>query len=289
MIRDWVAPIRGRVIVLSLGLLALGLAACGGPGSGSERSAGPASLADVEALQALEAPNRGEAQTSEASSAGGNPSPPAAATGAPSLAEAAAQLATEALGDAVADSGPIIRVSPRNLSPLYEGFFADSVALEALSGRLGVFVEAPRVDLEVQWNDRTSRGRIVLHVPETDRRGEQVAASISAEGPVDLTPIQGFMVALGHYRGEMGGRFDLRLLAFDQRLSFWDKASGTQCTIDGRSNDPEGRSFDRCFSCLDPRRGQVKVCRTEEEWPSPVEGDKSAVRRLRSALRSTPL
>jgi hypothetical protein len=186
---------------------------------------------------------------------------------------------------------PLLHLKPIGLAPLYQRFFADEVATDNLRQRLGrTFEGAGSVAVEVTWNDHDKAGSITLFVPEMDRTGERLADAIVAGDPVPVQRLAPLMRPLAKYREELASRYDLRILSFDIRLAFWDRRTGSHCSIGGAVGDPEGRKLGPCFRCLDPRAGgRVEVCRDGEAWPARVEGEKKTIRQVQSALRSNPL
>lgn len=185
---------------------------------------------------------------------------------------------------------PVIHYKPIGLASLYARFFGDEEALGRLAVDLGRELSADSVALEVIWNDEEKAGGIVLYVPETDRRGERLADQVAARAPLDMTEASALMAAVGRYREYLGGRYDLRILSFEQRLSFWDARWGSSCWIGGAIGDPEGSQIGRCFVCLDPKAegGHVQACRDGDAWPAPLAGEERVLRRVQSALRSNP-
>jgi len=185
---------------------------------------------------------------------------------------------------------PVIHYTPKGLSALYARFFGDEEALDRLAVDLGRELSADSVALEVVWNDVDKAGGIILYVPETDRRGEPLADAVQSGAPLDMTELSRLMGAVGRYREYLGGRYDLRILSFEMRLSFWDARLGSNCWIGGAIGDPEGTQVGPCFVCMDHRAegGHVRACRDGDAWPAPLEGEDRALRRVRSALRSNP-
>lgn len=185
-----------------------------------------------------------------------------------------------------------IEYKPLGLSSQYAQYFGEAGAIQRLSEDLGAVTPADTAALEVAWDQSEMAGTITLFVPEVDVRAVPVADAIEeGTGPVAADALQPLMRTIGAYREYLGGRYDLRILSFELRLSFWDKRSGTNCSISGEIGDPEGNLVGPCFRCLDFRAedGYLTVCRDGEAWPSTVAGDDDARRRVSSALRSTPL
>ncbi len=188
---------------------------------------------------------------------------------------------------------PVLHFKPMGLSSLYAGYFADEVAIRTLREELGKVTPADSVAMDVVWDNTDLSGAIILHVPEIDTHGESVAAAMEAGEPVpaaDLSPLLG---TIGAYREYLGGRYDLRILSFELRLSFWDKRTGGACWATGAIGDPAGRELGPCFYCSDFRAegGRIAACREEsdEAWPGKVTGEKRTIRLVSSALRSNPL
>jgi len=176
------------------------------------------------------------------------------------------------------------------LSPLYTRFFGDEAALGTLAVDLGAVFEAPSLALDVVWSETEKAGTITLHVPESHRGGEPLAAALAAGDPVPAQELGPLLAPLGRYREALGGRYDLRILSFDIRLAFWDHGSGSYCSIGGELGDPAGQLLGACFRCLDVRAGGgVQVCRDEPAWPARVSGEKRIVRMLTRALKSNPV
>jgi len=198
----------------------------------------------------------------------------------------AGSLATE--GADGPEGGPVIFFKPDGLSPTYKNYTGDPAAIHQLRANLKGWVRGDTLVLKVHWDERLKHGTFTLHLPEADERWDPVSEAVKGGGIVDLATIQPVLAALGAYREELGARFDLRLLAFDIRLSWWDKRSGSHCTLSGVANDPEGSDPARCFKCVDFRAGIHDICRAGDAWPSPVAGPKKGIRMLSSALQSTP-
>lgn len=186
------------------------------------------------------------------------------------------------------EGGPVIYFKPDGLSPTYENYTGDPAVIHRLRAKLKGRVGGDTLVLKVHWDERYKHGTFTLHLPEADSRWDSLSQAVKEERTVDLGNVQPVLAALGAYRAELGARFDLRLLAFDIRLSWWDKRSGSHCTLSGVANDPEGGKPARCFKCVDFRAGIHEICRTEASWPSPLAGPKKGVKMLSSALRSTP-
>lgn len=184
---------------------------------------------------------------------------------------------------------PILDFQPVGLSDLYVRFFTDDAATRGLALRLGQVLDASSVAFEAAWNEEEKSGAITLYVPEADRRGESLADAIAAGAPVPAQILQPMLAPLAEYREDLASRFDLRILAFDIRLAFWDAGAGGYCSVGGETGDPEGRLIGRCFRCLDPREGgRVEACRQGDSWPGPLEGSGRTLHQLERALRSNP-
>ncbi|MCP4870569.1 MAG: hypothetical protein GY898_17840 [Proteobacteria bacterium] len=184
-----------------------------------------------------------------------------------------------------------IHYKPLGLSSQYAQYFGEAGAIERLSQDLGAVTPADSAALEVAWDNTEMAGTITLFVPEVDTHGEALVEAIEGKTDVPVPSLQPLLRTIGAYREYLGGRYDLRILSFELRLSFWDKRSGTNCWINGAIGDPEGNLFGPCFRCLDFRAegGYLEACRDGEGWPAPVTGDKDARRRITSALESTPI
>ena len=183
------------------------------------------------------------------------------------------------------DSGPRVVVTTFGLSPLYEGFVLDSVALENLSRRLGGAVESPLVAIEAAWDEAALAGTFTLLVPDDFAPSAAMADALSADEPVDPAPLQPLLASLGAYRSEMGDRFDVRLMSFDIRLGMWDRETGSRCFAPGAPQDTEGRRLADCFVCAHPRTGEGEVCLQGTARPASVTGPKALRRMLASSLR----
>jgi len=186
---------------------------------------------------------------------------------------------------------PTLHYKPIGLAPQYAQYFGDADTLGRLAADLGALTPADSAALEVAWDDVAKAGSITLYVPEVDTRGEAVADAIEAGEPVPADLLRPLMGTIGSYRANLGGRYDLRILSFELRLSFWDKRTGTNCWIPGAIGDSEGTEIGPCFVCLDFRAegGHVSGCRDGDAWPAQLTGDKPVLRRIGSAVRSNPL
>ncbi|HCP46517.1 MAG TPA: hypothetical protein DIU15_10760 [Deltaproteobacteria bacterium] len=184
--------------------------------------------------------------------------------------------------------GPVVYFKPDGLSPTYENYTGDPSVIHRLRANLKGRVAGDTLVLKAHWDERHKHGTFTLHLPEADTRWDSLSKKVKDGGTLDLGTVQPVLAALGAYRADLGARFDLRLLAFDIRLSWWDKRSGSHCTLSGVANDPDGETPSRCFKCVDFRVGIHEICRTETSWPSTVEGPKKGLKMLSSALRSTP-
>ena len=205
-----------------------------------------------------------------------------------------AQLGDSAAGDAPAEPaepsptgpGPAISVEPIELSPLYKGFVTDPAATGKLTEALASVAHARLVRVQVSWDEARKVGSMTLLMPEEERVGAPLARALIGDQPLDAGRLQPWLKALGSWRAELGNRFDLRLLAFQTRLGFWDPSTGSRCYLDGAAGDPSGATVGSCFQCLDPRTGQMlPLCREGDSWPAKVEGDKKARRMLSSAFK----
>lgn len=182
---------------------------------------------------------------------------------------------------------PRIEFQPVNLAPLYQGFLADPDAIAVLRSGLAGRLSAPVVPLKVVWDQRTMSAMITLHMPERDARFESLADAVAGNQPVAVQEVQPLLAALGAYRAYLGARFDLRILSFGIRLSWWDPDSASHCTIGGTTNDPEGRELAPCFECIHVGDEELRMCRTGEQWPAPLAGPTAGRKMLSSALRSS--
>lgn len=185
-------------------------------------------------------------------------------------------------------AGPPIVFEPLGLSDLYIQFFSDRGQLTLLSRRLGALGLGQSAALEVGWDEANKVGTITLFVPEEDRRAEALLPALEGGGPVPVQRLSILMQPLGLYRAALAERFDLRILSFGLKLGFWDRSTGSYCTVPGDLNDPAGERLGACFRCLEPRSGVVELCRQGAAWPAPIEGPTRGLRMLKSALRSQP-
>ncbi len=174
------------------------------------------------------------------------------------------------------------------LSDLYTQFFSDSTQFDLLSRRLGALGLTQSVALEVSWDETNKKGTITMFVPEQDKRAEALIPALDAEAPLPLNQLSVLMQPLGRYRAGLAERYDLRILSFHLRLGWWDRRTGSYCTVGGDVNDPDGERFGPCFRCLEPRAGAVELCRDGASWPAKIGGDPRGLRMLKSALRSQP-
>lgn len=186
-------------------------------------------------------------------------------------------------------TGPAILVDTATLSPLYTNFFGTTEAVSLLSRRLGALGLSGSVALEVRWDEEDKAGQITLFVPEDDRSGERLADAVRAGSPAPVQDLGVLMRIVASYRAELAERFDLRILAFGLRLAFWDRQTGSYCSVGDVLNDPLGAQVGPCFRCLVPPRGPQELCRQGDAWPAVIVGDKRGLRMLESALRSEPL
>jgi len=187
------------------------------------------------------------------------------------------------------ETGPNILLSPVNLSPLYANYFGSEGPVTALSRELGALGWTGSVAIEVAWDEVNKAGTITMFVPERDEHAARLIPALEAGGAVDGRSLQALIAPLGRYRAALGGRFDLRILAFNLRLSWWDRSTGSHCSGTGDFNDPDGRRLGPCFRCLEPRFGGMDLCREGEEWPGVIAGDKAGLRMLQRAWRAEPL
>ncbi len=185
-------------------------------------------------------------------------------------------------------SGPGVLLDTASLSPLYANFFGTQETLRLLSRRLGALGLEASVALEVRWDEEHKAGSITLFVPEDDRTGERLADAVKAGAPVPAQHLGVVMQILAKYRSELAERFDLRILAFGLRLAFWDRQTGSYCSVGDVLNDPKGEQVGPCFRCLVPAKGAQELCRDGEAWPAVITGEKRGLRMLESALRSDP-
>jgi hypothetical protein len=179
-----------------------------------------------------------------------------------------------------------VTIVPHYLAPLYEGFVADPKALKQLQFDLEPLISMPSVTVEVWWDEKSKSGSMTLLVPEKMTIGEPLAAQLRADRPVDGAALEPLMGALGAWRASLGNRFDMRLLAFETRLAFWDELTGSRCYAIGAVGDPAGKRVGPCFRCLDPKGPVHNICRAGDEWPAHLEGPKRGRRMLGSALKS---
>ncbi len=179
--------------------------------------------------------------------------------------------------------GPLIEYLPEGLSPLYRGFMADPQALALLSTSLLGHMDSPIATLKVVWDQPQQHGTITLHVSEQEKRFAPLADAVEAGARLPLDEVQPLMMALGAYRADLGARFDLRLLSFSIRVSWWDSRSGSHCTLSGVLNDPAGERMSPCFSCVHVGAKELRVCRAE----GGVTGSAASRSMLADALRST--
>jgi hypothetical protein len=177
---------------------------------------------------------------------------------------------------------------PVGLSDLYARFFADPAQLALMSRRFAGLGMTQSIALEVSWDEPMKVGTITVFVPEQDRRGEALLPSLESEGAVPVDQLSILLQPVARYRAALAERFDLRILSFHLRLGFWDRSTGSYCSIRGDTNDPNGDRFGACFRCLEPRAGVVELCRSAPAWPAPITGDVRGLRMLRSALKSQP-
>lgn len=187
-----------------------------------------------------------------------------------------------------AESGPTVLVSPIGLSPLYQGFVIDPVAVQNLSLRLGSVVDAPHVTVEVAWSESELAGTYTLLVPDAFPPGEAIADAVAKGGPVDTSALQPLLASVGAYRAELGDRFDVRLMSFGIRLGLWDPTTGSRCFAPGAPQDQAGLRFSDCFECVHPRTGPERVCYEGDARPGSVTGSKNLLRMLESSLRPAP-
>ena len=247
----------GRLPALVFLATALSLAACRGPA--------PVSPSDPEAA-ADSQPAAGEAEVDPQQSDEAAPAGAVAVTGI---------------------EAPLIEFQPVNLTPLYQGFLADPRAIAVLRSGLAGRLSAPSVPLKVVWDQRTMSAMITLHMPERDERFELLADAVADNQPVAAQEVQPLLAALGAYRAYLGASFDLRILSFGIRLSWWDPDSASHCTIAGVTNDPEGRELAPCFECVHVGDEELRMCRAGEKWPALLGGPDAGRRMLSSALRSS--
>lgn len=177
---------------------------------------------------------------------------------------------------------------PQGLSDLYARFFGDSAELGLLQRRLGALGMTSSVALEVSWDETFKAGTITLNVPEADRRAEALLPAVAAGEPVPVDRLSILMAPIARYRSGLAERYDLRILSFGLKLSFWDRSTGSHCSVTGDLNDPEGARVGPCFRCLHPRSGALELCRDGDAWPARITGDPRGLRMLESALRSQP-
>ena len=199
----------------------------------------------------------------------------------PQLTPEVAQVEDEV--SAAALDGPLIEYLPEGLSPLYQGFMADPQAIAVLRTALVGHLESPVATLKVVWDQAQQHGTITLHVSEQEKRFAPLADAVEAGRALPMDEVRPLMMAVGAYRADLGARFDLRLLSFSIRLSWWDPGSGSHCTLSGVLNDPAGERMAPCFSCVHVGAEELKVCRTEEG----VTGSAAARSMLADALRSS--
>jgi hypothetical protein len=180
------------------------------------------------------------------------------------------------------DKAPFIEYLPEGLSPLYEGFMADPQAIAVLRRALTGHLVTPVATLKVIWDPVQQHGTITLHVSEQDARFSDLADAVEVGAALPMEYVKPLITAVGAYRADLGARFDLRLLSFSIRVSWWDPDSGSHCTLGGASNDPEGSRMAPCFSCVHIGDEELRVCRTEDG----VSGSEAARSMLANALRS---
>jgi len=188
----------------------------------------------------------------------------------------------EAAAETAVLKGPLIEYLPEGLSPLYRGFMADPQAIALLRTSLVGHMDSPIATLKVVWDQPQQHGTITLHVSEQEKRFEPLADAVEAGASLPMDEVRPLLMAVGAYRADLGARFDLRLLSFSIRLSWWDPASGSHCTLSGVLNDPVGERMSPCFSCVHVGADELKVCRTEDG----VTGSAAARSMLADALRS---
>ncbi|MBJ93357.1 MAG: hypothetical protein CMP23_02665 [Rickettsiales bacterium] len=179
---------------------------------------------------------------------------------------------------------PLIEYLPEGLSPLYQGFFADPQAIAGLRAGLAGQFSSPVATLKVIWDPSLQQGTITLHLPESERGFESLADAVLAGEPLPMAGVAPLFAAVGDYRADLGARFDLRLLSFGIRLSWWDPRSGSHCVLGGVLNDPEGRVMAPCFSCPRAAGEPLEVCRTEDGSDGSDQARQALARALRSDL-----
>ena len=180
------------------------------------------------------------------------------------------------------EDAPLIEYLPEGLSPLYEGFMADPQAVSVLRRALTGHLATPVATLKVVWDQVQQHGTITLHISEQDKRFSALADAVEVGAALPMDYVKPLLAAVGAYRADLGARFDLRLLSFSIRLSWWDPDSGSHCTLGGAANDPEGLRMAQCFSCVHMGDEELRVCRTEDG----VSGSEAARSMLANALRS---
>jgi hypothetical protein len=134
----------------------------------------------------------------------------------------------------------------------------------------------------VVWDQPQQHGTITLHVSEQEKRFAPLADAVEAGATLPLEEVRPLFMALVAYRADLGARFDLRLLSFSIRVSWWDPGSGSHCTLSGVLNDPTGEQMSPCFFCVHVGADELKVCRTEQG----LTGSAAARSMLSDALRS---
>jgi hypothetical protein len=214
-----------------------------------------------------------------------SPTPPSAATPSPTPVGTPSPTPAAPAAPDLGESGPRVLIETLGLAPLYQGFVADPKALSNLSLRLGSTVHAPTITLVVAWDERTLAGTFTLLVPDRFEASAPMADAVEADGPVDTSPLQPLIASLGAYRGELGERFDVRLMSFDIRLGMWDRHTGSRCYAPGAPQDADGVGFSACFVCVHPRTGEGELCYSGPERPGVLSGPKNLRRMLASSLR----
>jgi len=206
----------------------------------------------------------------------------------PEVPQSAEASDADSVSDGVASLGaPLVEFQPQGLAPLYQGFMTDPAAIAVLRSHLAGRLAAPSVVLRVVWDPRDLTATITLKMPEVEPRFTALADAVAAGQVLDMDEVQPLFAAVGAYRADLGGRFDLRILSFDVRLAWSDAGSGSYCTLGGVLNDPQGTKLSPCFECLDAGNEVLRMCRTEEQWPSTLSGPQRGREMLSSALRSS--
>lgn len=182
---------------------------------------------------------------------------------------------------------PLIEFQPQGLAPLYQGFMSDPAAIAVLRSRLAGRLVVPSVVLRVVWDPLDLSASITLQMPDGDPLFTAVADAVAAGQVVDLARVQPLLAAVGAYRADLGARFDLRILSFAIRLAWSDAGSGSYCTLGGVLNDPHGTKLSPCFECIAAGGEELRMCRTEEQWPADLVGPQRGRELLSSALRSS--